>query len=460
MYKHGQCRTLLQLLEHFTMFAQEGQEAWEVINERPNSFFGTTFKARGITDGSFVYISIRHQNVIQNFTYNDWFQKGYLCEDREKDGYDYRKEITISTTSKFGRADIFNESGSFLGFNVHNQYDEGLWMCEQGGSFNPAKGSLGLLSLRQLKTPKGSTTYETFIEAPIFPDIGRPLLTLSNTNSSLGIIEYWFYKGRNNATIVMKVDKYFQTISFGLLDGVDYKTYRFPAYISGGTTGLRNSGWVYTPLYGGNPTNRRGLVITLDIKSTVLSNSNILTSTKMVNSSISNTIVKTADGSWEIYNNYLQDFETKPYHVCNDIVRNWGFPLKQPQKVIGGQNSIFPSDTEFIKLIDFEDVIASYNEYMTPLLIPVTLMRNNQKLKGVTGFIPKHYALFSKKISDGIVKINGNTYLVLPNGWNDRLYYYPNYLGVYTLWENNELLDSFNDMKLNEFCRLAIKLEV
>ena len=78
MYRHGKCKTLLQLLEHFTLFAQEGDDCWEVINERPDSFYGTTFKARGITNRSYVYISIRHQKVIQNLTYNNWLQEGYF----------------------------------------------------------------------------------------------------------------------------------------------------------------------------------------------------------------------------------------------------------------------------------------------------------------------------------------------------------------------------------------------
>ena len=55
------------------------------------------------------------------------------------------KQIIYTNKQGYSETHIFDNSGYFLAFSVHKQFDNDLWMCEQGGSFNPAKGSLGLL---------------------------------------------------------------------------------------------------------------------------------------------------------------------------------------------------------------------------------------------------------------------------------------------------------------------------
>lgn len=458
IFKEGTANSLLEVLEEFTSFVvqDDNGEKWELIRYNPNSFYGTTFKAKGIDEDSFVYLSIRHQEVILGETYKEWYKNKYMSEDNYHEETIYDKINSIT-----GEVDIFESSGNFLAFNVHKQFDSALMMCEQGGTFNPSKTDLRFLANRlTFHDSAGNYRGEKFFTPSVFPDIGRPLLTVSQQNKEqlLDGLSYYFTRDRNSATITIEMNGYYQSISFGFLDGIDYKTYKFPAYIGGGTSGLKNKGWIYYPRNASHPTHREGNIISLDITSTCLSNGTLLNAT-MLNSNISNTLLMSPDGQWEYYYNYTQGMQVIPQFICSGVVTNWAFPLTEPIHIKGGSNSVFPAESDFDEITDFEDIFdKKYN--ITPLMIPVCFCRNKEThFKGMMGFIRNHFAIFSKRVEIGINTFDGKKYLVLPNGWLDRVRYYPPNVGVSFEWENDKLIEKYNKIKNSKFCLLAIKLE-
>ena len=458
IFKEGTANSLLEVLEEFISFAQQDDNGvkWELIRNIPSSFYGTTFKAVGIDIDSFVYISIRHQRVDLGVTYKEWYAGKYLSEDNYHEQNIYDKINSIS-----GEVDIFEGSGDFLAFNVHKQFDYKLLMCEQGGTFNPSKTALRFLANRlTYHNTVGNYMGERLFIPSVFPDIGRPLLTISDNNTAtmLDGLHYYFTRGKNNATITIELNGYYQSVSFGFLDGIDYKTYKFPAYIGGGTSGLKNKGWIYYTKNASSPKHTEGNVISLDIKSTCLSNGNLINATKL-NSDVSNVLLMSPDGQWEYYYNYTQGMEVKPQFTCSGTVTNWAFPLTEPVHQKGGSNSIFPADSDFDEITDFEDIFdKKYN--ITPLMIPICFCRNKDTHhKGMMGFVVNHYAIFSKRVEIGINTFDGKKYLVIPNGWLDRVRHYPSNVGVYFDWENDKLIENFNKIKNSKFCLLAIKLE-
>lgn len=459
MYETGIKTNLLEVMTAFVEFCQKSDannEAWTLVRNDTDSFFGTTFKVKGIGASSFAYISFSYRKIVQGVTYKGWYDTEYLSEGYTHEHSDSTSSLTLS--SKFGEEDIFANSGEFVAFSVHKQYDEGLWMVEQGGSFKPTGSDLRLLGLiGTAYSQSGFAGQGTHTPAP-YPGIGLPLLTVSDSNIAGNNIIYYFTKNKNNATITINVQENWQSISFGLLDGVDYKTYRFPAYMCGGTTGLTNAGWVYVPYGGSYPTYTSGNVISLDIKSTCLSNGTMINSALFANT-ISNSLIMSSDGTWESFYNYKQDYSAVAYYTPSGPTPGWGFPLSNPTKNLGTANCIYPADTDFDAFTDIHDIF-SQNYDISPLLLPVMAVRNKGELKhGVSGFIQNCYGVFSKKLKDGPVTISGKKYLIIPNGWAERLRYYPTYIGVYNQWENDLIVSLFEETTKNKFCRLAIRLE-
>ena len=43
----------------------------------------------------------------------------------------------------------------------------------------------------------------------------------------------------------------------------------------------------------------------------------------------------------------------------------------------------------------------------------------------------------------GVIELNGKNYLSVPNGWEQRLFYYTSYFGQVDYWNNDTLRDDF-----------------
>lgn len=453
-FAEGRVKNLLELSDKFIEFVSDPSDIdyWEVVRKNTDSFFGTTFKAKGIDEGGYVYLSILFRNIVKGKSYKEWYDTKYLTENYVHTDKD------VSLGSVNGIPDIFTTSGQFLSFNVHKQFDDELWLCEQGGAYCPTGDELNLLPLSEFRTFENGSAHQGFFNPPPYPSTGSPLLTVSNNDLASSDIKYYLHKGKNFATITIQVVGCWQSISFGLLDGVDYRTYKFPAFIAGGSTGFTNTGWVYLPYNGQYMSYSTGNMISLDIKSMSLANGTIPNATKF-NNGRSNAVIMNSEGIWEDFYNYTQKTDVMPYYSYNQPISNWGFALGNPTRITGNGNRIFPSCSDFDGITDISAIDASSYDVF-PFLYPLMFVRDvDQNRKGIIGFIPNHYVIYSKRIKEGIAEIQGKKYLIIPNGWEDRVRYLPSYVGVHNLWNNAELLNIFTETTKNKFCKLAIKME-
>jgi hypothetical protein len=462
IYAKGTVSSLLEVAEAFKTFCLTSNgttNAWTLIHDETDSFYGTTLRFAGLEADSYGYISFFHKRIVKGTTYNEWYNDTfhYLSEPYLHTGIDSSgNSNTVSGSS--GTVDIFNENGYMLPFSVHKQYSSNIYMVEQGGGYKLDGTDMNLLPFKNIYQTSTNTSEWTFIPPP-FPGTGMPMLCMSDDNidNTYGI-NYYFVRTNNSATITININDMWQTISLGFLDGIDTDTYKFPAYVSGGSLGLKNSLWIYTPYGSMYPTYLSGNTITLDMRFIGMSNATLVNSTKF-NSNVSNFLIMSADGVWENYYNYAQECTVKPYYTPVGAVTNWGTQLEKPTKS-GNHNGIFPNDTDTTKLLD--GVVYSSGTYEAQyMLFPI--MPYKYSLSdgdyGVIGFVQNCFALFSNYASEGVVTINNINYLIVPNGWKDRALYYPSHIGVYAEWQITDLAILYKDIINYRFCYLAIKLE-
>lgn len=471
----GTATSLLDVITKFITFCQLSNEstvAWELIHNDVNSFQGTTFRTPGLEDNSFAYLSFMYRKIESN-TYANWFNSGpfyYMSEgyNRSRVENDYYYSLwsqwgtdNISTPQYY--ENIFADTGEFVSFNVHKQYSNDLYMCEQGGGYKPASNSFNLMPCNMTTYIDGHYSGYTHVNLPIYPGAGYPMLCVADgeiTTSS--VFRYWFVRTNHNAIITLYLDGIWQCISFGLFNSIDLKSYKFPAYICGGSTGMKPSIWRYA-IPNTSPVDysyATGNLITLSARYHGLSTCTPINASH-INSSPSNFLVMRNDGIWvELYNN-VQTTSVEPYYSQNNDITNWGVVLHMPTKS-SGHNAIFPGDDYADNTCSLHRISSYYNNVDTtdePELFPIMPYLNMTNYQGMLGYIDNMYAVFSDKLESGVVTIGGHTYLIVPCGWDNRKIYYQYHMGIYYEWNIDSLAateDAINSVKLY---KIAIKLE-
>lgn len=463
IYATGTELTLLDVANRFIEFCQTtnaSTDAWELIDNNVDSFFGTTFRIKGLDADSYGYISFNHIHIVKGTTYSEWYNSSlhYLSEDYVHSGL-LSDGSTASITSMDGNEEIFNESGFILSFNVHKQYCDGLYSCEQGGAYSPQGSDMNLQVFRYKNTPSTGRPSESFFIPPLYPNSGSPKLCISESNldNTYGI-KYYFTRENRCATIVINIGDKWQTISFGLMSGVDTDTYKFPAYICGGSSGARPSISRYTPINTSLTLYKTGNKISLDIGYPGLSNGN-MTSPCKVNGGIVNFVVMSPDGVWEECYNMAQTATVMSYHVCSGPVTQWGYPLDSPTLDNTVHNSVFPADTCMDNFVATENIGTANSGTDSCYFLPVIPYRRTSASSGLSGFINNMFVIISDKLSTGVAIIDSKNYLIIPNGWNNRQVYYQYNVGVYTDWITENLASTFDSTLHRKLCTLAIKLE-
>ena len=139
LVERGTALTLEELGEKFLTFAQKSNkntQAWELIDDRLDTFFGATLKIKipNMTVNNkdpYFYVSLQHTTVTPT-TYSEW-----ILDTPEY----YQSELlsarspTMNISQYFGKnggLNPFQDTGEFIAIGLHTLYDENLWMCEQG----------------------------------------------------------------------------------------------------------------------------------------------------------------------------------------------------------------------------------------------------------------------------------------------------------------------------------------
>lgn len=321
-----------------------------------------------------------------------------------------------------------NKSAEFASFNLHQLYDKNLVSYEQGGGI--AKRSFDM-EIRNKRTHLGLLNYTKEIPHEKYTEIssegcytypmdntGCPLISYaSEDHEDYDNIEFFFTKTNYGSNITLcfysskkeSVQPIWQSISFGTFDTHE-ESYIMPLYIGGGTTGLRSSNYTFSYTIPGNPSHTitkeaNGVIYDFSITQYSGSMSNLLYPTKLDASSITNFFVLAPDGEWKSLYNSVQ--ETRKF----------------------GETDVSAS---FIKDTDSHGIVYStasddtrdtfdYNTKNVYSLYPISMYSENEE-NGYMGSIPYNFGVTSRA-STGLTYINGNRYLIIPNGWEHRIAY-------------------------------------
>lgn len=321
-----------------------------------------------------------------------------------------------------------NKSAEFASFNLHQLYDKNLVSYDQGGgvakrSFDMEirnkRTHLGLLNYTK-EIPQGEYTEISSEGCYTYPmdNTGCPLISYaSEDHEDYDNIEFFFTKTNYGSNITLcfysskkeSVQPIWQSISFGTFDTHE-ESYIMPLYIGGGTTGLRSSSYTYSYTIPGNPSHTitkeaNGVLYDFSITQYSGSMSNLLYPTKLDASNITNFFVLAPDGEWKSLYNLVQ--ETRKFggiDISANIIKD-----------IDSHGIVYSTASDNTR--DTFD----YNTKNVYSLYPISMYSENEE-NGYMGSIPYNFGVTSRA-STGLTYINGNRYLIIPNGWEHRIAY-------------------------------------
>ena len=514
MYETGIAYSLQDLGEKFIIFAQQSTqdvEAWELMRDRLDSFYGTTLKVP-LENGEYFYVSLQHTTVTED-TYPDWlrtgfyspnehYQKPITSDKRYKDApvkQYYQSELynhsTVSGVNPisgaplerssqaiYGTADrenIFKNTGEFLAIGCHTHFDEKLWMCEQGGITCNKESTRQINDINLVKVfvteqvVGGSYPYSASY-LPVFPGTGCPWFTLSDDNKrdylvSIYGITYWFTKTSTDATITFRMnvnsnsyilDDVFQNICFGKMNCFDDDSYPFPLFVAGGNQALSQDMLSPNIYQFDKSFIEPGNVYDLDIKNICFSNSNLLHPTKFNYANMSNFRVLAPDGEWKDIYVFEQRVEQINYYSCGPMIpMRYGIPLQEVRDIAyyskdyhtatPGCGYMYLNTTDTYNIREELDK----TKYDTPLTKVIVALNKNSDYgaNGIIGVLPNAFMSWSKELPCGEVMIGNNKYLCIPNGWENRLWHYPTVVGkiVNDEWDNDTVYNKYNEYVSN-----------
>ena len=462
MYENGTVGSLEELGQKFLVFAQKGNATtskWKLLDHRLSSFYGATLKIpvsnKDKNDSRGLFVSLHHQKV-DKYTYSEWLRNMEECGSEKYDHSLVQGEVSIVNYTKYGdpnKENPFKNSGYFLAVGTHKLYDQGLWMCEQGGitcqtEYSKQLNRLNLLQVHRIFYPPKGRPWESFHDLPSYPSTGCPWFTLSEDNikeyqPEVNGIEYYFVKYNTNALIAIKIHNKgasqdcWQVITFGRIKSVSFKEL---TYCAGGNTGISEDNYVYTPIGGHEATFILGNSYDLDCKTVGMGNSNPLYPTRFNKAQQSNFKVEDNDGQMLDIFAYEQRIHTEftPLYKQKDF--NYFAALMTPNNI---QEHV-PTITHVgIGMIDTYTIKGR--------LKPCTVSTPLEKVyvfnqTGGLGYMPNFYGSWSKNTHAGEIELSGKKFLAIPNCWEERQYIYKNYVKLHA--DNTERVFPIRD-KIN-----------
>lgn len=483
MYEKGVATSLKNVGEKFLEFVQKSNditEAWEVMDDRLDTFYGATIKfpvdkQEDETKSVYAYISLQHNDITAT-TYNDWLRNtkdNYMSE-----SYDHRNmkytgkaidDSNMYTTYKHisyynSSLDIldnkFSNLGSLLFIGLHTGYDKNLWMCEQSGitcmqeSDSQSVADNGLRP-RVRVYPWQGDTYETTGEPlPPFPGMGCPALTVSAQDNTIYGTSLYYVFTRDNYTaniVIYKISEGMrqynkwlmsqlcQHISFGRLNTFSLEQkFKYPLYVAGGSSMLNPVIATYRPLNAKNNSYAFGNEYFIGMNNANMSNSFLLLPTKINDANISNFRVMRSDGTWEYIFTCKQSVEIFKTSDTNPLY-TWGYnKLTVSQGYNNGNTTLnngvpaggridtytitkkLTDSVRKVPLEESKDMVSS-----SPLVAVVVCLGE----MGVQGEVPNCYSTWSRNLSFGEYTIDNKRYLCIPCVWDLRCWDTPKGFG-------------------------------
>lgn len=340
-----------------------------------------------------------------------------------------------------GGIQAFNDTGEMIATGLHMSYDRDLWMCEQGNITCQSEADDGTnhMNLLPFWDFRGGSPYQR-MDIPEYPGTGCPWLTIADRNKSeYGIgkdnkIKYYFSKSNRSATIVFRIkDKSkiykdcWQTLTFGCFKYDTHSTLP-PLYVAGGNQALVPDVWVYYP----QEKHVNGLRYMLDMKNPCMSNSNLAYPTDFGGAHMSNFRVLCYDGKWrDVFSQSQTYTEYQYYDPCRTIYQ-WGVPVNYPTPLVNEHQSHLHKPKLYMGEM-YRSNRPKYN------LKDRHLLKNNIEVsvkfsegrdeRNIHGTIENCYIVPDFDKESGEVIYGNDKYVLVPNGWDERLWHYKWYTG-------------------------------
>lgn len=409
--------------ESFRRFMQKIDIIMNITLKTFRPGYYASFQYRNITEGSYrAFFYTKHDVLSEEINKVEGVGKRSI---RGKDGIQ-----------------AFNDTGEMIAVGLHMSYDRDLWMAEQGNITCEAEADDGAnhMNLLPFWDFRAGMPYKR-LDIPEYPGTGCPWFTISNRNKSeYGIdkdnkIRYYFSKSNKCATIVFRImDKSriytdcWQTIVFGCFKYDTHSTVP-PLYVAGGNQALVPDVWIYFP----PDMHVNGLRYFLDMKNPCLSNSNLAYPTDFGFSHMSNFRVLGYDGKWRDVFSLNQTYTEYQYFGVCENPKQWGVPLNYPTYQGSGHSShIHKNKTKYFELYHIVEptYYTKKDRHLLKSNIEVSVMfSEGTDEHNLHGNIVNCYMTPDFDKESGIVVDGNDKYVLVPNGWDERLWHYDWYLG-------------------------------
>ena len=404
-----------------------------------------------------------------------------------------------SYKSKYSQGLIFNPikiTGQYIAFYLHTNYSEYLWAWQQGQSNNfneflelrdytdsyivdryKVKSTTNPANL--LKVIITRRDYDSgSISLPVLPGTGCPMITISEDNlsryhnklsSSVCPIELWITRDNYTSTVSVRLHTelaypdLYQSIEFGKMTLEEGSNFLFPLYCGGGSSGLASDIYSYTPRGSAYRTHIEGNVYDFNMDNICMSNSNIIHPTKFYNSTFSNFKILTPEGVWRSVYAHQQSASVVPWPANLAInIRDYAIHLNTPTHNVGNNlDSAYPffginfntvgscyisKKKKFVcnEPMDKNGTGHVFNTALDSIKVAIKPTSANRQCFSY-GIIPYCWRAWNKEIPSGEFECGGKKYLVIPCGWEERLWDYGWHLDIYKIWRSEDIIKLFED---------------
>ena len=460
-YLKGTATSLDNLLAQITAWVTDtnihGTDAWTVKRSDPWPR-GTIYEAKGLNGTNKSYIGLMRLDLIKGSTYKNWLltnknigknliwhKKGINLDGAAflyNDGELTFKVLTDKTNASgaytlytLSGVEIVNTSSNALVFGSFKQYNEGLDWNEQPGGIEV--GELGQYPIYY----KAATGILTKINPPIYPGLGYPGFGMATTDTIDRYFEFWITKDASNLTVVIQNGIQWDMGHAGMLKAYHSRMqYPHPAVVAGSNTGLR---MVLSSSVKGN-------LVDYSYNNYSLSRSlpcTPCTDTTIIANTSSHVKVCLPDGKWQNFSNWTQTLATG-----SDTSGTWSY-VTRPVTVgdsLGYQVRPISTDLTGVQDSLFNTTIA---------MEPFDLVQNDAT-SGSVGMLGSlhHMAWPGVDGPYGEVTVNSKKCLLIPNGWEDRLWYILN--GKIGITDQDTLNTTYKEIiDYGKQFRMLIRLE-
>ena len=476
-YIYGEAESLDDLLARIISWVTNstihGDDAWSVVQNLswPK---GTILKAKGLNGKNNSYIGLMILDFTSDTTYGSWLLQTEVIEKQiiwgenalNQPGACFthtsgspsfsiwsdindpkcdKKAYTLS-----GYNDLVNSNGKCLVFGVFKQFIDGLDWHEQPGGIGFT--DLGMFPI--FYTTEGASQ-PIELATPVYPGLGYPGIAMPSGEPSSGSFSYWLVKDECRLIVVTRNGSQWDMAHAGMLKPFEAAMqYQFPAVVAGSCTGI--SKLAKTKTVGGAIKVITGNKIDYSYDNFSMSRS--LPSIPCENGT-SQLALCLPDGTWELFNHWEQELKTRTREdstSATSAIVNYYFTYERPERLDNTLDGYRIKPTN----LDLYDVSPDMSDLFKTPYEPLQLIQNDSENHKVDIFGSLWgMAWPGVKLAPGEVTMNSKKCLLLPNCWEDRLWYIIPWTATYM--SQLEYLNEYKEIiDYGKQFRLLIELEV